>query len=203
MKTLVLAPSFTPIGEIDVERAVILLLEGKAQSLRNHPARIFRNADGRVRIPAPLVIVLEALAGFAGVVFGQASWTRSAVYLRDGRTCQYCGRHERELVRGPGLREVALRYGRDVVRMEVRSEFLTVDHITPRCEGGRDEFTNTVTACSTCNNRKDALRPAEARMYLRRKPRSVTRADLFLARLGEDAREAVEELFARPRSSTG
>ena len=172
MKTLVLAPSFTPIEEIPVERAVILLLEGKAQSLRDHPTRVFRNADGRVRVPAPLVVVLDALADFAGIVFGRATWTRTAVYVRDNYTCQYCGRHARELVRGHGPRSITVRYGREAVRLDVAEEFLTVDHVTPRCVGGRDEFENTVTACSSCNNRKDRLRPAEARMYLRRKPRA-------------------------------
>jgi hypothetical protein len=195
MKTLVLAPSFAPIDEIPVNRAVLLLLEGKAQSLRDHPTRVFRNADGRVRVPAPVVIVLEALADFAGVVFGRASWTRGNVYLRDGHRCMYCGRHESDLARGHGRRDVMVRYGTETIRLTAAGEFLTIDHVTPESRGGRNVYENTVTACSTCNARKDNRTPAEARMYLRRKPRAMTRAEVFLGRLGDEARAAVEELF--------
>ena len=197
MKTLVLAPSFAPIEEIPVERAVILVLEGKAQSLKDHPTRVFRNATGRVRVPAPLVIVLEALVDFAGVVFGRASWTRGGVYLRDGYACQYCGRHERELVTN-GMRTVALRYGSHTINLVVRDEFLTIDHVTPQSIGGRNEYENTVTACSTCNGRKDNRTPAQAQMYLRRKPRALTRAELFVARLSDEARDVVDAIFMRP-----
>lgn len=196
MNTLVLAPSFSPIVEIPVRRAVRLVLEGKAQSLKDHPTRVFRNPTGRVRIPAPLVVVLESMADFAGVVFGHASWSRVNVYLRDNFTCQYCGRHQKDLVRGSG--EVMLRYGSVKVRVAVSNEHLTVDHVTPQSQGGKNEFRNTVAACSTCNGRKDDRRPAEAGMYLRRKPRDVTRAEMFLARLSDEARSAVEDLYAEP-----
>lgn len=196
MNTLVLAPTFTPIGEVPIKRAVLLLMEGKAQSLKDHPTRVFRNADGRVRIPAPLVIVLDALAGFAGSVFGRASWTRGNVMLRDDYTCQYCGRHERELVRGAGKQEVTVRYGRETVRLLVSAEFMTIDHVTPASEGGRNSWENTVACCSTCNGRKENRTPAQAKMFLRRKPRAWTRAEVFLARLSAEARQAVEEILS-------
>lgn len=198
MKTLVLAPSYAPTEPVPVERAIVLLLEGKAQSLMDHPERVFRNATGRVRVPAPLVIVLRALADSAKVIYGEATWTRANVYARDDWTCQYCGRHERDLVRSPRAREVEVRYGSETVGLRVASEFLTVDHVTPLSRGGRNEFSNTVAACSSCNNRKDDRTPAEARMYLRRKPRSMTRADAFLARLDDEARALVAELFDSP-----
>jgi len=197
MKTLVLAPSFAPIEEIPVERAVVLVLQGRAQSLKDHPTRVFRNATGRVRIPAPLVIVLDALADFAGVVFGRASWTRAGVYLRDGYTCQYCGRHDRDLVHG-GPRSVTLRYGSQTVGLVVSGEFLTIDHVTPQSLGGKNVYENTVAACSTCNGRKDNRTPAQAQMYLRRKPRALTRAELFVARLSDEARDIVDQIFTRP-----
>lgn len=198
MKTLVLAPSFTPIDEIPIERAILLLLEGKAQSLKDHPTRVFRNADGRVRIPAPVVIVLEALVDLAGVVFGKASWTRANVYLRDGYACQYCGRSQDELVRGSIPREVSVRYGSESVRLFVSRESLTIDHVTPQSQGGKNSYENTVAACSTCNGRKEDRTPAQAKMFLRRKPRSLTRAQVFLSKLSGDTRALLEAVYEVP-----
>lgn len=199
MNTLVLAPSFSPLDEIPVRRAVRLVLEEKAQILKAHPTRIFRNADGRVRIPAPLVIVLEALEDFKGAMFGPATFSRGAVFLRDDHTCQYCGRHRNELVRGATPREVELRYGKTVVRMWVSREFLNIDHITPQRLGGEDSFLNCVVACDTCNGRRKGGKTLrESGMFLRRKPRTPTRAEIFLARLGADVRELVAEIFTQP-----
>jgi hypothetical protein len=48
---------------------------------------------------------------------------------RDKFTCQYCGR------RAPEVK-------------------LQADHIVPRCEGGKDELRNLVTACADCNGGK-------------------------------------------------
>lgn len=198
MKTLVLAPSFAPIEEIPIERAIVLLLEGKAQSLHDHPTRVFRNADGRIRIPAPLVIVLDALVDFAGVVFGRAAWSRANVYLRDDFSCQYCGRHSTELVRGDVPREIVVRYGSESVRLLASRESMTIDHVTPQSQGGKDVYSNTVAACSTCNGRKDNRTPAQAKMYLRRKPRDLTRADVFLMKISEETRALLDAVYSVP-----
>jgi len=43
---------------------------------------------------------------------------------------------------------------------------LTRDHVVARCRGGRDTWTNLVTACRRCNQRKGARSPEEAGMPL-------------------------------------
>jgi 5-methylcytosine-specific restriction endonuclease McrA len=70
--------------------------------------------------------------------------SRKAVFARDGYTCQYCGATSR----------------------------LTVDHVVPRSRGGQTNWANLVTACSPCNLRKADRLLDEAKMALRRRPRS-------------------------------
>jgi 5-methylcytosine-specific restriction endonuclease McrA len=63
-------------------------------------------------------------------------WRRLAIYLRDGFQCQYCGRD---------LREASPR-------------LVTLDHLTPQCDGGTHHERNLVTACLTCNSRRQHRR---------------------------------------------
>lgn len=75
------------------------------------------------------------------------AFTRFNVFLRDRFTCQFCGR------RPP-------------------AEGLTFDHVVPRSRGGVSSWTNVVTACRSCNERKGCRTPSESGMPLLRPPRS-------------------------------
>jgi 5-methylcytosine-specific restriction endonuclease McrA len=75
---------------------------------------------------------------------GRAALSRREVFARDGYTCQYCGKHTRDL---------------------------TLDHVIPRSMGGRDTWDNLVSACAQCNHRKGSRTPEQARMHLLRQPR--------------------------------
>lgn len=68
-------------------------------------------------------------------------WSRQAVLRRDRGRCVYCGR--------PGS---------------------TVDHVLPVSRGGGSEWSNTVTSCVSCNQRKADRTPAEAGMRWTRGP---------------------------------
>lgn len=69
---------------------------------------------------------------------------RKHMYMRDDYTCQYCGKNDRRI--------------------------LTIDHVVPRCKGGRTTFQNCVTACGDCNNKKAGRTPVEANMPLLKIP---------------------------------
>lgn len=91
---------------------------------------------------------------------------RLGVYLRDGMACLWCG---------SGLEDGVM---------------LTLDHLTPRSEGGGNGATNLVTACRKCNSSR-ADRPvdefaAAAAGYLNH---GVTGAEIA---------DAVREHAARP-----
>ncbi len=67
--------------------------------------------------------------------------TNSLLFARDQHVCLYCGSSfpARELSR---------------------------DHVIPTSKGGRDRWTNCVTACRRCNNRKANKSPEQAGMQL-------------------------------------
>lgn len=103
-------------------------------------------------IPVPLVI---RLVQYVRLPHRKVPSTRSAVMLRDAYTCQYCGE-------SPGRHQ------------------LTVDHVLPRSRGGAHTWTNLVTACTRCNQRKGSLTPEEANMHMIRKPFEPTYVALVL-----------------------
>ena len=55
---------------------------------------------------------------------------RLAIHLRDDFTCAYCGRHLKN----------------------DRPGDVTLDHLVPRCYGGKNDSGNLVTACKRCNS---------------------------------------------------
>ena len=81
------------------------------------------------------------------------AFTRFNVFLRDGFSCQYCGRG-------------------------FRAEALTFDHIVPRSRGGVTVWDNVVTACEPCNIKKGHRLPAESGIRPLRKPRRPTNYQL-------------------------
>jgi 5-methylcytosine-specific restriction endonuclease McrA len=83
-----------------------------------------------LEIPLPSVIALHE---YIPPLFEQTpSFTKRNVFLRDEYKCQYCRR-----------------------RFHTRD--LSLDHVVPRCRGGRLQWTNAVTSCHACNGRKGNL----------------------------------------------
>ncbi|MCY2927285.1 MAG: HNH endonuclease [Planctomycetota bacterium] len=71
--------------------------------------------------------------------------TRRNIFARDRNRCQYCGK------RFP-------------------TSELSLDHILPRTQGGRMEWTNIVCCCVQCNVRKGGRTPVQAGMKLMAEP---------------------------------
>jgi 5-methylcytosine-specific restriction endonuclease McrA len=63
------------------------------------------------------------------------------LFRRDGKLCLYCGQAFNEYA-------------------------LTRDHVMPLSQGGRDIWSNVVSACKACNTRKGGRTPERARMPL-------------------------------------
>jgi 5-methylcytosine-specific restriction endonuclease McrA len=91
-------------------------------------------------VPRPSVI---RLARYVKPPRRSAGFSRRAVLRRDGYACQYCG---------------------------VLTPRPTLDHVVPRRLGGRTTWTNLVTACRDCNQRKGGRTPEQAGMPLLCRP---------------------------------
>ena len=93
-----------------------------------------------IKVPA-VVRLLRAFRRHARPV----KFSRVNIYARDNYRCQYCGK-----------------------RASIGE--LTYDHVTPRSQGGRTEWTNIVTCCYLCNRKKGGRTPREAGMALLQQP---------------------------------
>jgi 5-methylcytosine-specific restriction endonuclease McrA len=142
---LALNASFEPLKLIPMKRAVRLVLLGKAELVEGDPTEVIRSENRTLARPVVIRLVkfIRVPARFRRKV------TNTFMFARDQYTCQYCGRHERELNRREGLNR---------------------DHVVPKSKGGENTWTNCVTACSSCNSKKDNKTPAEAHMKLLRVP---------------------------------
>tara|TARA_R110002096_G_scaffold139147_6_gene293343 strand:- start:20771 stop:21355 length:585 start_codon:yes stop_codon:yes gene_type:complete len=100
-----------------------------------------------VEIRIPSVIVLKDFVKPRKM----APFTRFNLFLRDGFTCQYCG----------------------------RQGDMTFDHVIPRARGGRTTWGNVVASCGPCNLRKGARSVRDAGFNLLRKPCAPSSAQLM------------------------
>ena len=88
--------------------------------------------------PEPSVIVLNR---FVNYKFFQIGCTRRNIYDRDKYTCQYC-------------------------KQPYAPSKLTLDHVIPKSKGGPKTWSNLVTCCKKCNQKKGNRLPKEAGMQL-------------------------------------
>lgn len=140
-RVLVLNSSYEPLQLISARRAVVLLLQEKAEVIEA-AQQLLRAQSFAIAIP--LVIRLVRYIRIPRKM--RLPCSRRGVLARDRETCQYCNTQ-------PGRAH------------------LTVDHILPRSRGGPTTWENVVTACRECNHRKGGRTPEEANMALLTVPR--------------------------------
>ena len=156
MGCLALNASYEPLTIVSVRRALRLVIDEKAEILEVDEGRTFRSE--RRELPCPVVIRLRRYVHVPRKFRRQV--TNTFLFARDGYSCQYCGRHRRELK------------GR---------EFLTRDHVVPLSRGGGNDWGNVVAACSPCNNRKGNRLPREVGMNLLTVPSEPNHVELVWA----------------------
>lgn len=139
--------SFEPLSIIRSRDALVHLLEGKASIVESHEELAFRTVN--TSYPAPTSIVLKEYKKSRPAFRAAAQLTQRNLFIRDKWTCGYCQRRRSELG---------------------KKEFLTRDHIHPICRGGKDTWTNVVTACNKCNNKKADYTLEEMNMTLKIQP---------------------------------
>ena len=159
MDTLVLSANHVPIARTRWQRALILLLEEKADLIESYAGQVVHPGRNLLR---PAVIRLHEFV----TLVRRPKLTRKHVLARDSFTCQYCGVQPRM----PGKEH----------RPDLSE--LTIDHVIPRARAvnGKikvghqtlpvNSWGNLVAACVPCNTRKRDRTPKEAGMPLRKPP---------------------------------
>jgi len=106
-------------------------------------SKIVRTVRMEFKVPAIIRLLTASVIKRREVKFSRVN-----ILKRDDHTCQYCGK----------------RYS---------GKELTLDHVIPKSLGGQMHWTNIVTACKPCNNKKANKTPAQAGMTLMRKPKQL------------------------------
>lgn len=145
MRCLALNASFEPLTMVPLRRALRLVIDGKAEIVEAESEERIRSAS--IALPKPAIIRLVKFVHVPRKFRRQV--TNTFLFARDGYTCQYCGRYQTQLR---------------------HRECLTRDHLVPLSRGGGNEWTNVVTACSSCNTRKGNHLPDECGMHPSRPP---------------------------------
>jgi 5-methylcytosine-specific restriction endonuclease McrA len=160
MPVLVLNADYLPHRVIDWKDAFVLIYskDSEAAHIAATYSDVVKDSMGRT-YNLPAVIVLNT---FVQNNNKHATYSKSAIHLRDNYTCQYClGRFPRGS--------------------------LTIDHVIPKSKANKiqkgmkvNSFENCVSSCFNCNSKKADRTPKEAGMALSSIPRPITRGQKVL-----------------------
>lgn len=142
-RSLLLNASYEPMRVITWQKALVLWFQGKADILEFHTA-FARSINQKFQLPS--VIRLRRYVARKKPQH-YVRFCREHVYIRDNYTCQYCGHA----------------FG---------AKHLTLDHVIPASQNGPKNWTNMVTACRDCNQKKANRTPATANMPLLQEPKT-------------------------------
>lgn len=150
MRTLVLNAGYEPMLLVSWERAICLVLSEKAEVLAEY-SQVVRTVTSSFTLPS-----VVRLTRYVRMVrrFGSARCTRKNILLRDRHQCQYCG-------------------------VQCTNASSSIDHIVPRCRGGRTSWDNVVVACHDCNRMKGDKSLFESGLRLLSRPRQPTWRELL------------------------
>lgn len=137
---MVLNASYEPLKIVTWQKAIILWFQGKVEILEHHNA--FASSVSQ-KFQLPSIIRLKSYVRIRNQ--NVVRFCRENIYKRDRHTCQYC-----EEIFSP--------------------KELTLDHVLPVSKGGQKSWTNIVTACRDCNQKKGNKTPREAEMPLVSRP---------------------------------
>jgi 5-methylcytosine-specific restriction endonuclease McrA len=129
-------------------------------------------AEGDVRIHPSMFApkVIRLIKAIRSLWRKEVPWSKQNVHVRDGFKCQYCGN-------------------------SISKSKVTIDHVIPRAQGGKNLWENTVTACFECNNKKEDRTPSQAHMTLIRKLTKPTIMEFVLRKVkSEGLDKALKDL---------
>jgi len=147
----------SPLHWISREAAASLFLAGRVLWTLGDSTFVMRGGINRLGVQTELQ--LPTIMASSGRVndhhrTSSAQPTRRLLFRRDRNICLYCGQ-------------------------KFSNHFLTIDHVIARSRGGGNSWSNLVTACLRCNQRKGAKTPEEAGMPLLAVPFAPNRMELL------------------------
>lgn len=110
--------------------------------------------DRAIRVPRVILLV-----NYDRVPRRIVRFSRINIFLRDGGKCQYCLK-------------------------KFRRKELSLDHVVPRALGGKTTWTNVVTSCLECNQKKSYKTLAQSGMKLPKRPVRPDKTPALSFRLG-------------------
>lgn len=143
-KILLLNSDYRALRFVNWQRALKLMHRGKVDIISEWNDAHIRSVSGTITLPS--TIRLKRYVKYYHRA--RVKFSKNIVKKRDSYTCQYCGTSGKE-----------------------RKKQLTIDHVIPVSKGGKSTFENCVTACFTCNNKKNNKLLSETNMKLRKLPK--------------------------------
>lgn len=167
MRTLLLGRGCNPLTLISWEKAVRLLVLGKAEPFSEKTSKKVATKSGAFWVPAVIRLVYNTPWRAAEAFVG---FSRRRLLVRDGHSCRYCG-------------------------AKLGKNEITIDHVIPKSKGGKTTYQNCVICCRDCNNKKGNKTPDEAGMPLLEKPVRPTILTLYRKQIPEELLTEWEAYF--------
>ena len=140
--------------------------------VRTFHGGLSRSTGERSELSTASIIAIKGSGVFATEFQREPALINAALFVRDRQVCAYCGDRMRE-------RE------------------LSRDHIVPLSRHGEDRWMNVVTACRSCNSKKDNRTPEAARMPLLYLPYVPNRHEHMILQNRRILADQMEYLMAR------
>jgi 5-methylcytosine-specific restriction endonuclease McrA len=149
LRALILNSSYEPLRIVPWQKALVMWFQDKVEVLEYHATQV-RSVSTSFTLPS----VLRLKTYIKPKRIDGVRFCRENVYIRDSHTCQYCA-------------------------VKFTAKELTIDHVLPASQNGPKTWTNVVTACRSCNQRKANRTPEKAKMPLLKPPRMPTWLPVF------------------------
>lgn len=141
-KVLLLTVNYEFNSFVEINRAIRLLFVGKVEAM-SYWEEFIHYPSGKMKLPA--IIKLNYPIKRFNYNKSIATFNRSSIIKRDKSTCQYC-------------------------QKILSSKEITIDHVIPRSQGGKNSFNNCVVCCFSCNKKKGNKTLEQVGMQLISKP---------------------------------
>ena len=111
-----------------------------SEMMEESPGGFVHTETFKIKIPDVI-----SLLKYDKVPHKQAKFNRKTLYSQYNNTCCYCNK-------------------------KFHSKDINLDHVLPRCKGGKSEWKNVVVSCIKCNSKKNDMTPKEAGMTMHYQP---------------------------------